>query len=71
MKRNKMKQIASMGLALSLCAAFGLSGTALAYTTEDATIDYSKTASLTITKYDLTAATQAGVSTSGLVSTGK
>ena len=71
MKRNKMKQIASMGLALSLCAAFGLSGTALAYTTEDATIDYNKTASLTITKYDLTAATQAGVSTSGLVSTGK
>lgn len=71
MKRNKRKQIASMGLALSLCAAFGLSGTALAYTTEDATIDYSKTASLTITKYDLTAATQAGVSTSGLVSTGK
>ena len=71
MKRNKMKQIASMGLALSLCAAFGLSGTALAYTTKDATIDYSKTASLTITKYDLTAATQAGVSTSGLVSTGK
>lgn len=71
MKRNKMKQIASMGLALSLCAAFGLSGTALAYTTEDATIDYSKTASLTITKYDLTAATQAGVSTSGLISTGK
>lgn len=66
-----MKQIASMGLALSLCAAFGLPGTALAYTTEDATIDYSKTASLTITKYDLTAATQAGVSTSGLVSTGK
>ena len=42
MKRNKMKQIASMGLALSLCAAFGLSGTALAYTTKDATIDYSK-----------------------------
>ena len=71
MKRNKRKQIVSMGLALSLCAAFGLSGTALAYTTEDATIDYSKTASLTITKYDLTAATQAGVSTSGLVSTGK
>ena len=71
MKRNKIKQIVSMGLALSLCAAFGLSGTALAYTTEDATIDYSKTASLTITKYDLTAATQAGVSTSGLVSTGK
>lgn len=71
MKRNKMKQIASMGLALSLCAAFGLSGTALAYTTEDATIDYRNTASLTINKYDLTAATQAGVSTSGLVSTGK
>lgn len=71
MKRNKRKQIVSMGLALSLCAAFGLTGTALAYTTEDATIDYSKTASLTITKYDLTAATQAGVSTSGLVSTGK
>lgn len=71
MKRNKRKQIASMGLALSLCAALGLSGTALAYTTEDATIDYSKTASLTITKYDITAATQAGVSTSGLVSTGK
>lgn len=71
MKRNKRKQIASMGLALSLCAALGLSGTALAYTTKDATIDYSKTASLTITKYDLTAATQAGVSTSGLVSTGK
>ena len=66
-----MKQIASMGLALSLCAAVGRSGTALAYTTEDATIDCSKTASLTITKYDLTAATQAGVSTSGLVSTGK
>ena len=48
MKRNKRKQIASMGLALSLCAALGLSGTALAYTTKDATIDYSKTASLTL-----------------------
>ena len=70
MKRY-MKQITNMGLALSLCAAFGLSGTALAYTTKDATIDHSKKASLTITKYDLTAATQAGVSTSGLVSTGK
>ena len=69
MKRKKMYRFAAMGLAL--CAALGLSRTALAYTTEDATIDYGRTASLTVTKYDLTAATQAGVSTGGLVSTGK
>ena len=69
MKNNKMNRFAAMGLAL--CTVLGLSGTALAYTPQDATIDYGRTASLTITKYDLTAATQAGVSTGGLVSTGK
>ena len=67
--KQKMHRFTAMGLAL--CAALGLSGTALAYTPQDATIDYGRTASLTVTKYDLTAATQAGVSTSGLVSTGK
>lgn len=67
--KQKMHRFTAMGLAL--CAALGLSGTALAYTPQIATIDYGRTASLTITKYDLTAATQAGVSTSGLVSTGK
>ena len=69
MKNNKMNRFAAMGLAL--CTVLGMSGTALAYTTRDAIIDYDCTASLTITKYDLTAATQAGVSTGGLVSTGK
>ena len=67
--KQKMHRFTAMGLAL--CAALGLSGTALAYTPQDATIDYGRTASLTVTKYDLTAATQAGVSTGGLVSTGK
>ncbi len=68
MKWNQ-NRFTAMGLAL--CAALGLSGTALAYPPQDATIDYGRTASLTVTKYDLTAATQAGVSTGGLVSTGK
>ena len=67
--KQKMHRFTAMGLAL--CAALGLSGTALAYTPQDAIIDYGRTASLTVTKYDLTAATQAGVSTGGLVSTGK
>ncbi|NJE73240.1 hypothetical protein E0L15_01155 [Pseudoflavonifractor sp. SW1122] len=67
--KQKMHRFTAMGLAL--CAALGLSGTALAYTPQDATIDYGRTASLTVTKYDLTAATQAGGSTGGLVSTGK
>ena len=67
--KQKMHRFTAMGLAL--CAALGLYGTALAYPPQDATIDYGRTASLTVTKYDLTAATQAGVSTGGLVSTGK
>lgn len=66
---GKRNHFIAMGLAL--CAALGLSGTALAYTPQDATIDYGRTASLTVTKYDLAAVAQAGVSTGGLVSTGK
>lgn len=67
--KHKMNRLVAMGMAIVVT--LGLSSKALAYTTQDATIDYDRTASLTVTKYDITAATQAGVSTGGLVSTGK
>ena len=67
MKRNTI-------LAGALCAAAlvgQLAPLASAATLSDATIDHSRKASLSITKYDITSAREAGVDTSGLISTGR
>ena len=67
MKKNITKAIALM-LALLLCMSFPVGVSAAEV--EDATIDFSKTANITIFKYDLTNAEKDGVWDSSYVSTG-
>ena len=66
--KNNLRKIFSACLAVLLC--MSLAGTAMAAPVEEATIDTTKTGSLTIYKYDLTNAEKDGVWDSSYVSTG-
>ena len=67
---KRITKVLSFVLALVCLCAFPVGASAA--NVEDATIDYTKTGSLTLYKYDLTSATEAGVwDSSSYVSTGQ
>lgn len=66
MKKNSIRFIA---LAMALCLIVGLATAAFA-ASDDAVIDYAMQGSLTIYKYDFTAADEGGVNMSGFVTNG-